>query len=114
MTDINKSELELQSVSVEPRVDIYEDARAVTLLADIPGASEKDVEVTLDKDVLRIQAIAGPMAGRDVRYEYTRSFTMTDRLDRSGIKAAVKGGVLTLTFPITEEAKARKIPISYN
>ena len=114
MTDIKKAEVELQTISIEPRVDIYEDAKAVTLLADLPGVGEKDIDLTLDKDVLSIHATASHTGGREVKYEYTRSFTMTDRVDRAGIKAAVKDGVLTLTFPITEEAKARKIPISYN
>jgi HSP20 family molecular chaperone IbpA len=39
-----------------PDVDIFEDSEQIRLVADIPGASQADVEVTVENNVLTINA----------------------------------------------------------
>jgi len=95
-----------------PKVDIVERKDEFVLMADLPGVNDKGLEVTLDRDQLTIHGRTAEEAY--ATYEYERSFTLTDRIDKTGIKAAIKDGVLTLSFPYAEEAKAKKIPVTYN
>jgi len=95
-----------------PNVDVFERKEEFVVMADLPGVNDKGLDVTLDSDTLTINGKTGEEA--HAAYEYTRSFTLSDRVDRSGIKAAIKDGVLTLSFPYAEEAKAKKIPVTYN
>jgi len=95
-----------------PNVDVFERKEEFVVMADLPGVNDKGLDVTLDSDTLTINGKTGEKAL--AAYEYERSFTLSDRVDRSGIKAAIKDGVLTLSFPYAEEAKAKKIPVTYN
>jgi len=102
-----------------PRADIYETAETIVLLADMPGVDEKSVDITLEKNVLTIDAAVEPEVPQGYRLayaEYTtgnyhRVFTLSDEIDREGIEAAVKNGVLKLTLPKSQKAKARKISV---
>jgi len=102
-----------------PRADIYETEKEITVLADIPGATEKSVDITLEKDVLSISAYVEPAIpnGFEIAYaeyeegDYQRSFRLSGEIDRDKIEAVVSGGVLRLTLPKVQEAQARKIKI---
>ena len=102
-----------------PEVDIYETGDEIVLLADMPGVAEKEVDVTLENNVLTIEGIGQvptPEGQRLVRAEfglgtYGRSFTVTDEIDRSRIEARIRNGVLKLVLPKTAPAKARKIQV---
>lgn len=105
---------ELRLVKVEPEVDIYETKDKFVLTADIPGVTDKGLDVTLHGDRLTINGKTAEDANLSTGYEYERTFTLTDRVDKKGIKASVKQGVLTMTFPFGQETRASKIPITYN
>jgi len=102
-----------------PRADIYETEENVLLTVDMPGASEETIDVTLEKDTLTIRANSthdGP-EGYTLAFaefeagDYERNFRLTDRIDRDNIQAVYTDGVLKLTLPKAEEAKARKISV---
>lgn len=101
-----------------PAVDIYENENSFVLYADIPGADEKSVEITVEKDQLLIQAKVNDEVpvGSKLRYseygigDYKRSFSLGDRIDRENIEASVKNGVLKLVLPRIEPV-VRKIEI---
>ncbi|MBW7857456.1 MAG: Hsp20/alpha crystallin family protein [Leptonema sp. (in: Bacteria)] len=101
-----------------PAVDIYENENSFVLYADIPGADEKSVEITVEKDQLSIQAKVNDEVpvGSKLRYseygigDYKRSFSLGDRIDREKIEASVKNGVLKLVLPRIEPV-VRKIEI---
>jgi HSP20 family protein len=102
-----------------PDVDILEDSERIRLIADVPGASQADVEVTVENNVLTINATAavnGPegcrLAGQEYGVgNYHRDFTLTDAVSVDGITAKVKHGVLEVVIPKREEVKTRKIRI---
>lgn len=102
-----------------PRVDIYETGDAVVLLADMPGVSEEDVDITLEKNVLSITGFvqATEREGYSLAYseysegDYERTFALSDEVDRNRIEATMKYGVLKLTLPKSEEVKTRKIAV---
>ena len=84
--------------SFVPRADIYETDKEIIVLADVPGANEKTVDVTLEKNVLSITAYVEPAipSGFDVAYaeyeegDYQRSFRLSDEIDRDKIEATVR------------------------
>lgn len=102
-----------------PKSDIYETENEIIVLADVPGAGNKNVDVTLEKDVLTINAFVNPARsnGYEMAYaeydegDYQRSFRLSDEIDREHIDATVSNGVLRLCLPKAPAARARKIAV---
>jgi len=102
-----------------PRADIYETEENVVITLDMPGVHEDTVDITLEKNILTINGNSthGTPEGHALMFaefeagDYERSFQLTDRIDREGIEAVYKDGVLKLTLPKAEEAKAKKISV---
>jgi len=102
-----------------PNTDIYEDTENIYLVADMPGVDANHVDITLEKNVLTITGTveeASPV-GHELVYreypvgDYQRAFTISNEVDRNGIKAKVKDGVLELTLPKEETVKPRQITV---
>lgn len=101
-----------------PQVDIYEDKKAITVLADMPGVDKEGVSIDLKEDQLTIDGkVAIPEEKGTLlhkEYEignYFRQFTLSDVIDREKISAKMADGVLTLTLPKVEKAAAKKIEV---
>jgi HSP20 family molecular chaperone IbpA len=102
-----------------PQVDILESEQALLLVADMPGVDENGVDITVEKNILTIKGavVAEVPAGYKLSYEeygvgdYERSFTLPNEIDREGIQATIKEGVLTLTLPKVKQALARKVTV---
>ena len=102
-----------------PRADIYETEDAITVVADMPGVDESSLDIMLENDVLSINGYVEPMQPEGyglahVEYrvgDFQRSFTLSNQIDREGIEAVIKDGVLRLVLPKITEAKKRKIEI---
>jgi HSP20 family molecular chaperone IbpA len=103
-----------------PAVDILETEQALLLIADVPGVDERGVDVTIDKNVLTLHGTVEVEAptGHELGYEeygvgdYERSFTLPNEIDREGIRAEIKNGVLKLTLPKIKQAVARKVSVT--
>jgi HSP20 family molecular chaperone IbpA len=102
-----------------PRADIYETDETIMVVADMPGVDEKSVDITLENNVLTItgQVEMEPPEGYSLSYaeyqvgDYQRAFSLSDQIDREGIEAVVKDGVLRLHLPKVTEARVKKIAI---
>jgi HSP20 family molecular chaperone IbpA len=102
-----------------PQVDILESEQALVLVADMPGVDENGVDVTVEKNILTIKGavVAEVPAGYKLSYEeygvgnYERSFTLPNEIDRDGIQATIKEGVLTLTLPKAQQALSKKVTV---
>jgi len=107
------------STTYIPRVDIYEADETLYILADMPGADESSVNITLEKDILTIEAgvdesIYSNLNPVYLEYgtgDYRRQFTLGNEIDRDKIEASIKNGVLKITFPKAEPLKTKKIAI---
>jgi HSP20 family protein len=103
-----------------PQVDIMEAPHGIVVMADMPGVDEKSVDITLEKNVLsiygRVENVSfdrySPLHAEYGTGDYERVFTLSDEVDREGIQASVKDGVLTLTLPKVAAAKTRKIAVT--
>jgi len=87
---------------------------------DLPGVSVDTIDLTVEQNVLTIHAERKPPAGDSaerVVYErsygvYSRQLFLGDTLDSDQLTANYYAGVLTLTIPIAEKAKPRRVEIS--
>jgi HSP20 family protein len=103
-----------------PVVDIRETKDSMVLIADMPGVNEKSVDIALEKNILTIAGSVIPSVFENhsivhAEYDigdYERAFTISDEIDRDGIAATVKNGVLRVTLRKAEKAKVRKIAIA--
>jgi len=90
-----------------PPVDIFENNEEYLLYAEIPGASENDVDVTIEKNVLTITAKVNVDVPEGYRLfyseygigDYKRSFELGNEVDQDKIEATVKNGILKLRLP---------------
>jgi HSP20 family protein len=103
-----------------PVVDIRETKDSMVLIADMPGVDEKSVDIALEKNILTIagSVISSVFENHSIVHaeydigDYERAFTISDEIDRDGIAATVKNGVLRVTLRKAEKAKVRKIAIT--
>jgi HSP20 family molecular chaperone IbpA len=102
-----------------PRSDIVETEDQYLLALDMPGVEEGSIDITLEKNVLTIngQSVQEDPEGYSLAVaeyrvgDYERSFRLTNEINRDEIDAVYQNGVLRLTLPKAEEAKARKISV---
>ena len=102
-----------------PYADIYETDDALCVVMEMPGVEKEDINVALENDVLRVdgQIDFSKYEGMEPVYteynvgHYTRSFTLSNKIDQEQISAQLEDGVLTLTLPKAKEAQPRRISI---
>lgn len=95
-------------------VDLYEDANATYVRAELPGVNRADIGVELVDGVLQVAAKrVFKTDERDETQEFRRAITVPDgAVQADKITAAYENGVLTVTLPKREEAKPRKISVA--
>lgn len=104
---------------VAPATDIYETEHDLVAVVDMPGVDEKDIEVSLENQVLTLtgRAASADPAGHELLYrefgpaEFRRTFTVHDDIDREKITARLKNGVLRVTLPKAAKAQPRRIAV---
>lgn len=102
-----------------PRTDIYETKDEVVVIADLPGVDETSLDITLEKNILTIRGGVDTRSpqGYSLVYgeygvgDYLRRFSVSNEIDRDGIEAEIKDGVLHVRLPKAGPAKTRKIEI---
>ena len=103
-----------------PDVDIFENDKQITLLADMPGVAADDINIDLNDNVLSISGEVKPFQDEGesnvlVEFEigrYSRQFTLSDVIDQGKIEAKHDDGVLRLTLPKAEKAVPRQIAVN--
>ncbi len=95
-------------------VDLFEDANATYVRAELPGVNRADIGVELVDGVLQLAAKRVRKDGeREKTQEFRRAITVPDgAVQADKITAAYENGVLTVTLPKREEAKPRKISVA--
>jgi len=103
-----------------PDVDIFENDKEITLLADMPGVASEDIAIDLNDNVLSISGEVKPFEEKEesdvlIEFEigrYSRQFTLSEVIDQSRIEAKHQDGVLRLTLPKAEKAIPRQISVN--
>ena len=97
-----------------PAVDITEDEAGFKVTAELPGMSEKEIEVVLSDGMLTLKGEKKAEKEQKEKNFYLsersygsfqRSFTLPDGVDRDKIAADFAKGVLTISMPKTAKAK---------
>jgi HSP20 family protein len=99
--------------------DLYRSGDHYVLLCDLPGVDPGSVDISVDGRVLTIRAERSPR-GEDVEWltqerptgTFVRQLTLGSGLALDRIEATYADGVLSLTLPVAEEAKPRRIEVS--
>jgi HSP20 family protein len=104
--------------SVMP-VDAYRIGDRFYLHFDLPGVDPETVDITVEKNTLTVQAERSwqPAEDADIvmserpQGTFSRQFFLGEGLDTDQIDAGYDHGVLTVTIPVAEQAKPRKISV---
>ncbi len=99
-------------------VDLFRSGDHYALLCDVPGVDPGSIEVGVDGRTLTIRAQRSARSD-DVEWltqerssgTFVRQLTLGPAVDLEHIEATYQDGVLTLTLPVAEAAKPRRIPV---
>jgi HSP20 family protein len=103
-----------------PQTDIHETDRAVVVSMEVPGVDKNAIDIQLEKGVLTVKGTIDSTKYESLRPIYSeynignfaRTFTVSPKIDASGIGATIADGVLTIELPKAKEAMARRIAVS--
>jgi HSP20 family protein len=101
-------------------MDVYRHDDRFVLVVDLPGVATDSIDIDVDNDMLTIRAERAAPDGEGLdwimseRYagSYMRQLTLGEGVDTENISADYDAGVLTVTIPVAEKAKPRKIAVS--
>jgi HSP20 family protein len=104
-----------------PAMDLVETDEHFVLKADLPGVSEDDVNIEVERDVLTIsgQRKTEHEAKKDGYYRierstggFSRSLTLPEGVDAEGVSASFTNGVLEVRIPKPVQAQPRRVQIA--
>ncbi|MEA2931691.1 MAG: hypothetical protein QOI56_476 [Actinomycetota bacterium] len=102
-------------------IDAYRQGETFYVHLDMPGVDPSSIELTVEKNVLTVSAERGRQWGDGVELivnerpagSFTRQLFLGETLDVDDIQASCDNGVLTITIPVAERAKPRKVEIGH-
>jgi len=102
-------------------MDAYRSGHQVILHFDLPGIDPDSVDLTVENNALSVRAErSNPAPQEDVQWlvserptgSFTRQLVLGEGLDTENIRASYTDGVLTVTIPVAEQAKPRRIGVA--
>ena len=102
-----------------PATDIFETEDALTVVMEVPGVGREAIDISLENNVLKIEAKIDPAKydGMEPLYteynvgHFSRSFTLSNKIDQQQISAKLEDGIMTLILKKVKEATPRRISI---
>jgi HSP20 family protein len=103
-------------VAWSPRLDVSETDNGLEIVADLPGMDKKDINVSLEENLLTIKGEKKEeKESKDKHYHtierrsgsFYRAIRLPVEVEKDKIEAAFKDGVLTLRLPKTKESKKK-------
>jgi len=103
-----------------PALDMHESEDQITVDVELPGMEAKDIEISLDDDILHIKGerkFASEVKEENYhRMEraygrFERNIPLPRKVDEEKVTASVKDGVLNIVLPKAVEAAPKQIPI---
>ncbi|MEV6431545.1 Hsp20/alpha crystallin family protein [Nocardia sp. NPDC051463] len=101
-------------------MDLFRAGDHYVLNADLPGVDPGSVDVSVDNGTLTLRAQRSTPSDEGVQWiaserfagSFMRQLSLGDNVDADKISATYNNGVLSVTIPIAEKAKPRRIEIS--
>ena len=115
-----EGEAEIEHADWFPAADVYETAEEFAIALDLPGINREALDVGLDDQHLTIRGERAALRADDGAQQrrterpagrFLRKFTLPEVVDREGITADYKDGVLTLHLPKRREQPPRRVEI---
>jgi HSP20 family protein len=103
-----------------PSIDVKEEPTRFVITADLPGVDAKDIDVSMDRGALTItgkrqsekkEEKDGYLRTERSSGEFFRRLVLPDTADAENISAKTDKGVLEVTIPKREAAKAKRIEV---
>jgi HSP20 family protein len=99
-------------------IDAYRDGDRFVVEFDLPGVAADSIDLTVERNVLTLHATRTRGEGVELVVAerpygtFSRQLFLGDTLDTDRIEAVYRAGVLTLTIPVAERAKPRRVTIN--
>jgi len=101
-------------------MDLYRSGDHLVVHADLPGVDPGSVDVSVDGGTLTLKAertgrtaeTVGWIASERFTGTYLRQLSLGDGVDADQISATYHNGVLTVSIPVAEKTKPRRIQVS--
>jgi HSP20 family protein len=101
-------------------MDAYRHGDTFTVRFDLPGVEPDSIDLTVEKDVLTVAAERSWTIDDDTQVvaserrqgAYRRQLFLGKGLDADKVTADYTNGVLTVTIPVAEQAKPRKVAVT--
>ncbi len=101
-------------------MDAYRHGDQFVVHFDLPGMDPSSIDLTVEKNVLTVSAERNwqPGEGSQVvaserpQGKFSRQLFLGEGLDYDHVSASYDHGVLTVTIPVAEQAKPRKVAVS--
>jgi HSP20 family protein len=108
------------SGAAEMPMDAYRHGDEFVMSIDLPGVNPDSIEVTVERNVLTVKAERSISLGEQdevvvaerPRGSFFRQVFLGENLDTDHIEANYEHGVLTLSIPVAESAKPKKVAIT--
>jgi HSP20 family protein len=98
-----------------PRVTFEEREDAWVLRSELPGFTEKEVELSVTGSTvsLKVERKTEAKEGQEstTAYRFERSFELPAKVDPERVEAELKLGVLTVTLPKAAETRPKQIAV---
>ena len=99
-------------------LDAWRSGDEFVIELDLPGVDPASIDVDVERNVLTVRA-ERPVRANDAellnaerpRGVFSRQLFLGDALDTEKVSANYQHGVLTLTIPVAEQAKPRKVEV---
>jgi HSP20 family protein len=101
-------------------MDAYRKGNDFYVHFDLPGVEAESIDLEVEQNVLTVKAERQPTVSEGVEMivserpvgTFSRQLFLGETLDAERIQADYRAGVLTLTIPVREAAKPRKLSVT--
>lgn len=99
-------------------VAVWDDADHIYVEAELPGMTDRDVEITVHDGMLCIRPERNPDEGRHCLYDgrcygrFERMVRLPEPVNADDAQANLEDGVLSVTLPKSPEAKPKRIALT--
>src|SRR3981189_3992384 len=106
--------------NIIPSIEITETDKALEVSAEMPGLERKDVEISIDDDILTIRGekkVEENEKDKNVQHSersygvFMRVLQLPSGIDPSSVQATMSNGILKITIPKPAKSEPKKIEV---
>lgn len=100
-------------------MELTESDQDYRIFADLPGMEKEKIKIMVEKDILTISGERARGNAEDSKKifserfygSFSRSFRLPENVEKSGVSADYKNGILEVSIPKKEETKPKEIEV---